>query len=70
MATETIRAYRAVYERARKLKGKGRQGELLAAFQRHLAEAIAADPEEKAAIEVPEEEWIAYTSILDDRSGG
>ena len=65
-----IRAYLAVYSRAKKLTAKGKRGELLRVFQTRLAAAIAADPQEATPIEVPDEEWGAYADILNDRTGG
>ncbi len=69
-----IRAYRAIERRltecsTRKLRTEA-QREAFATFTRRIQGAVAADPEESQPIEVPWDEWDAYTVALDDRSGG
>ena len=46
------------------------QREAFAAFSARIHAAVRADPTEHVALDIPENEWDAYSRALDDRSGG
>lgn len=66
-----LRAYKTAEIRARFLTtANPRRACLLSKFQARLQHAVECDPEETQALEIPDDEWEAYTTALNDQRGG
>ena len=74
VAGATVKAYLHIRRRLaecdeRKLR-TDKQRRDYQSFVRRIAAACESDPHETTAIQVPWDEWDAYTRALNDRSGG